>query len=101
MMSEDITFKELSEKYIKMVLSGESKEETFSRVTSIANSLDSPLHRLRFLINFLFSPTPEDFRWIQIPEPLCFLYRIIRPIRLLTLALRSKKQEDRSQKKGI
>lgn len=84
------TVKKQSEKYIKALFSGKSKEETFSRITSIANSLDSPQHSLRFIFYFLLSPTPEDFRVINLPEFLYPFYYLLRPLRLLFLAFKRK-----------
>ena len=40
--------------------------------------------RLRFLYRGLFAPKFDDFKFIQLPKPLAFLYPLIRPYRLIT-----------------
>lgn len=87
--SKDI--KELSENYKIILLFKGSGNKTPDRVKSISATFDSNFHKFRYLLYFFFTPTPEDFKWISLPESFYFLYRIIRPIRLLFLAFRSKK----------
>lgn len=39
--------------------------------------------RVRFLYRWIAWPSPEDWEHLQIPDPMFFLYRITRPMRLL------------------
>ncbi len=41
------------------------------------------LARVRYLYRWIAWPSPEDWEHLQIPDPMFFLYRITRPVRLL------------------
>lgn len=43
---------------------------------------DTRADRLRFAAHWLFTPTPEDWGWIRLPDPIAPLYRVARPLRL-------------------
>ncbi len=91
--------KELSENYRIQLLFGSTRNKIPDRVKSIYGTLDSGYQKFRYLLYFLFTPTPEDLKWAALPEFLFFLYRIIRPIRLIILALRRQETEGSSQEK--
>lgn len=38
--------------------------------------------RARYAARWLFTPTPEDWAWARLPDPLSPLYRAVRPLRL-------------------
>ncbi len=46
--------------------------------------------RLRFAYRALFAPKLDDFKYVQLPANLMFLYPVIRPFRLLTKYFRKK-----------
>jgi hypothetical protein len=46
--------------------------------------------RLRFAWYALFAPQINDFKYIQLPAPLAFLYPLIRPFRLIAKYLRKR-----------
>ncbi|HEY5219299.1 MAG TPA: nucleotidyltransferase family protein [Gemmatimonadaceae bacterium] len=39
--------------------------------------------RMRFVYRWVFWPSPEDFEWLRLPDWLFFVYRAVRPLRLL------------------
>jgi hypothetical protein len=43
---------------------------------------DTRADRLRFAAHWLLTPTPEDWRWIRLPDSISPLYRVARPLRL-------------------
>ncbi|MBB4634702.1 nucleotidyltransferase family protein [Longimicrobium terrae] len=43
---------------------------------------DTRADRLRFAAHWLLTPTPEDWGWIRLPDPIAPLYRVTRPLRL-------------------
>jgi len=96
-ISENISRNEIYKKYIGKILSGKREENTSSRITSIVEALDSLIHQSKFLLNFLFSPTPEDFKFLSLPEFLYPLYRILRPIRLIRLSIKNNFTKSRSK----
>jgi hypothetical protein len=44
---------------------------------------DGAMDRARFAARWIFGPTPEDWRAVDLPDALFPLYRIVRPVRLL------------------
>jgi len=89
-IEKDERIKDLSDNYRTQLFFKKTGNKTPERVKSISDTLDSNFHKYRYFLYFFFTPTPEDLRWISLPEPLYFLFRIIRPIRLLTMVLRTK-----------
>lgn len=43
---------------------------------------DSAGDRVRYAARWLFAPSPEDWAWVRLPDPLAPLYRVLRPLRL-------------------
>lgn len=43
---------------------------------------DDAAARARFAARWLLVPSPEDWAWVRLPEPLAPLYRVLRPLRL-------------------
>jgi hypothetical protein len=46
---------------------------------------DRAADRARYVARWLFAPTPEDWRWSDLPDALFPLYHVLRPVRLLFL----------------
>lgn len=44
--------------------------------------LESWTARIRFILRWLFTPTPEDYAAVPLPDSLSFLYAVMRPARL-------------------
>ncbi len=44
--------------------------------------------RLRFAYRWAFWPSPEDWQFLRLPDPFFFVYRVVRPLRLLGRYLR-------------
>ena len=91
MIQKNTVVHQLAKKYKAKIFTRNIDRQTLYRVTSIAKTLDSPWHCLRFLLHFTFSPTPLDFSSISIPEFLYPLYYLVRPLRLI-FKLFSKKR---------
>lgn len=53
---------------------------------------EGAVDRARFAWAWLFAPTPEDWGWARLPDPLFSLYRVTRPVRLV---LRHRRSGDR------
>ena len=90
-IEKDKRIEDLSNNYRDQLLFKSGGNKTLDRVKSISDTLDSTYHKFRYMLYFIFTPTPEDFKWLSLPESIFFLYRIIRPIRLLVLGLRRRK----------
>jgi hypothetical protein len=43
---------------------------------------DGAADRARYAARWLFLPSPEDWAWVQLPDALAPLYRVLRPLRL-------------------
>ncbi|HEX5869944.1 MAG TPA: nucleotidyltransferase family protein [Longimicrobium sp.] len=43
---------------------------------------ESAADRARYAARWLFTPSPEDWAWARLPDPLSPLYRALRPLRL-------------------
>jgi hypothetical protein len=86
-MEKDNKIYHLAAKYKKQLFSGNTDQKIFNRIASISGALDSNRHRFRFLLYFIFAPTPEDFRFLNLPEFLYPLYHLLRPLRLFKLFL--------------
>jgi DNA-binding transcriptional ArsR family regulator len=73
-------------------LADEARSLWFTRAandSSVAKNLrfnlrlrDTRADRLRFAAHWLFTPTPEDWGWLRLPDALAPLYRAVRPLRL-------------------
>jgi len=44
--------------------------------------ISRPSDRLRYYASALFSPTPQEWKWIRLPEPLVWMYPLVRVARL-------------------
>jgi hypothetical protein len=89
---KDKGISQLSETYIDNLLNSGSEDKVLDRAKAISRSLDSPLQKMRFFSYFLFTPTPQDLNWVSLPESLFFLYRVLRPIRLIAMSFGRKSQ---------
>jgi hypothetical protein len=61
----------------------EKGEETQANLRFNLRARDGAADRARFAARWLFSPSPEDWRWARLPDALFPLYRVLRPVRLL------------------
>lgn len=43
---------------------------------------EGAVNRARYAAHWLFTPSPEDWAWARLPDPLSPLYRALRPLRL-------------------
>lgn len=43
---------------------------------------DGGKDRLRYAARWLFTPSPEDWAWIRLPDGVSWMYRALRPVRL-------------------
>jgi hypothetical protein len=58
-------------------------EEAPANLAFNLRARDGAMDRARYAGRWLFGPTPEDWRWARLPDPLFPLYRVLRPVRLL------------------
>lgn len=89
-ISGDIKIKELGKYYKEKLLTKTGDSFARERTRSVLNTLDSSVYRIRYYLYFLFTPTPHDLDWVSLPESLYFLYRILRPLRLIITAMTGK-----------
>lgn len=61
----------------------EEGEETAANLLFNLRARDSAADRARYAVRWLFAPSPEDWRWVHLPDALFPLYRVLRPVRLL------------------
>ena len=84
-IKEDKEIPKLISKVIKMSFSDTSQEgKNYSYFGLIWNMRENLYDRLRFAWKGLFAPQFDDFKYIQLPGRLAFLYPVIRPFRLAT-----------------
>ncbi len=84
-IKEDEEIPKLISKVIEMSFSETSQEgKSYSYFALIWNMRENLYDRLRFAWKGLFAPQFDDFKYIQLPAHLAFLYPVIRPFRLAT-----------------
>jgi hypothetical protein len=62
----------------------EPEEETAANLRFNLAARDSRADRLRYAWRWATIPSPEDWAWLSLPDPLLPAYRVLRPLRLLT-----------------
>lgn len=73
----------LASKYLPQLLSVEKrKTDKLYESLALIKSMDSFVPRVMYLTHFIFTPTPLDWKTIQLPEFLYPLYYLVRPFRL-------------------
>lgn len=83
-IKQDKVLQGLITKVIKMNFSGISQEEkSYSTFGLLYNMRENLSDQLRFILYGLFAPKFDDFKSIQLPKYLVFLYPILRPFRLV------------------
>jgi putative nucleotidyltransferase-like protein len=58
-------------------------DETAANLAFNLRARDGVLDRARYAVRWAFGPSPEDWRWVHLPDALFPLYRVLRPLRLL------------------
>jgi hypothetical protein len=61
----------------------EPEEETAANLRFNLAARDSRADRLRYAWRWATIPSPEDWAWLPLPDPLLPAYRVLRPLRLL------------------
>jgi len=85
MVLNDSMAAELGQSIIDLHYSEQLKEKrNDNRFKLLWRMRDNHLDRLRFAYRALFTPKFDDFKYIELPRSLVFLYPVIRPIRLIT-----------------
>jgi len=74
----------LIKKIISMHYSEQKQEKSYSTFWLLWKMRENLSDRLRFAYRGLFAPKFDDFKFIQLPKQLSFLYPLIRPYRLIT-----------------
>jgi len=74
----------LVQKVITIHYSEEKQEKSYSTFWLLWQMRENLSDRLLFAYRGLFAPKFDDFKFIQLPKQLAFLYPIIRPYRLIT-----------------
>lgn len=73
----------LVRKVIRLHYTDQDKSDTWRTFFILWQMRERASDRLSFLYKALFSPKFDDFKFIQLPKRLAFLYPIIRPYRLV------------------
>lgn len=61
----------------------EPEEETAANLRFNLAARDSRADRVRYAWRWATIPSPEDWAWVSLPDPLLPAYRVLRPLRLL------------------
>ncbi|HEX6909048.1 MAG TPA: nucleotidyltransferase family protein [Longimicrobium sp.] len=61
---------------------GDGGDATPANLRFNARLRDGAADRARYAARWLFLPSPEDWAWVRLPDPLAPLYRVLRPLRL-------------------
>jgi len=84
-MEQDKALPKLISKVIEINFSETSQEgKSYSSFGLLWNMRENLSDQLRFAWYGLFAPKFDDFKFIQLPKYLAFLYPIVRPFRLIT-----------------
>ncbi len=70
-------------------------------VKSLARSLDSITHKIRFFVYYFFTPGSADLRAIKIPDILFPIYYLLRPLRFMDECFNSIKEKTGAMKKRV
>ena len=83
-MGNDPEIEGLTRKVIAMHYSGEEQaSRSYSSFGILWQMRERSNDRLRFAYKGLFAPKFDDFKFVQLPKGLLYLYPLVRPIRLL------------------
>ncbi len=63
--------------------SDDGPDETAAKLAFNCRVQRGPAARARFVYRWIFWPSPEDWEFVELPDPVFFAYRIVRPVRLL------------------
>jgi hypothetical protein len=82
---QDKALPKLISKIMESSFSKNSQEgKSYSYFGLIRNMRENPGDQLRFAWQGLFAPQFDDFKFVELPKNLSFLYPIVRPYRLVT-----------------
>ena len=80
----DPQIKPLVQKVLSIHYSKQKQSKSYSTFWLLWQMREKFTDRLRFAYRGLFAPKFDDFKFIQLPKQLTFLYPLIRPYRLIT-----------------
>ncbi len=82
-LHQDKTVKKLANSILSLHFSIDGTQgKSYSTFKLLSDMRKTPFEKIRFIYFALFSAKFDDFKFIQLPPYLAFLYPIIRPIRL-------------------
>jgi hypothetical protein len=81
-LTADRAVRSLASRVRQKLFRNEQERAGVSQFLKPARALDGLRDRARFHLRLLLTPTPEDWTFINWPEPFRFLYYLTRPIRL-------------------
>ena len=83
-IDNDQDIESLTSKVIDLHYSEKNTTKSYSTFWLLWQMRENFSDRLRFAYRGLFAPKFDDFKFIQLPKQLTFLYPLIRPYRLIT-----------------
>ena len=82
-IDHDTEIRSLIDKVITLHYSEQKEAKSYSTFWLLWQMRENLNDRLRFAYRALFAPKFDDFKFVQLPKELLFLYPLVRPLRLL------------------